>query len=245
MGGGARPAEAGRLVSIEISWAGGRTFAVGYRGIRFYMEPCAAAGAIGDADMLTVGGPESLADSELGPTLAASAKAKVVLPKSASDAAREAGIEYRRMSTTDAALRIEYFKDGEYGRIYGVPAARRDSNGEPQLDWHPTGGFPRLGFMARFGAVTVWHSGLGVAYAELAERLRPYSLNVAIVTIGPGAFTEAEAADLAERIEVPWLIPAASDPSAGSRFVEHMLGHRPTQRFKVFEPGERWVIPAP
>jgi L-ascorbate metabolism protein UlaG (beta-lactamase superfamily) len=230
-------------VSVEIRWAGGRTFSVSYRGIRFYLEPCAEAGVIGDADMLTVGGPESLADAALGPTLAASAKAKVALPKSAGDNAHAAGIEYRRMSTTDAALRIEYFKDGEYGRIYGVPAAQRDGDGEPKLDWTPIGGFPRLGFMVRFGAVTIWHSGLGVPYPELAEKLRPYSLNAAIVTIGPHAFSETAAAELAEAIEAPWVIPATSDAAMQSRFVEHLLGHRPMQRFKVFEPGESWVLP--
>jgi L-ascorbate metabolism protein UlaG (beta-lactamase superfamily) len=230
-------------VSVELAWAGGRTFAVSYRGIRFYLEPCAEAGTIADADMLTVGGAESLDSAALRQSLDASAKAKVVLPKSAGETAHAAGIEYRRMSTTDAALRIEYFKDGEYGRIYAVPSARRDAGGAPQLDWTPIGGFPRLGFLARFGAVTVWHSGLGAPYAELADRLRPYSVNVAIVTIGPGTFSEAEAADLAEAIEAPWLIPATGDAAARSRFVEHMLGHRPMQRFKLFEPGERWTIP--
>lgn len=229
-------------MTVEISYAGGRTFAVSYRGIRFYLEPCEEAGVLADADMLTVGGPESLGPA-LRQTLESSPKAKVVLPKSAGEVAHERGIEYRRMSTTDASLRIEYFKNGEYGRIYAVPSARRDASGEPQLEWTPIGGFPRLGFMARFGAVTVWHSGLGVPYAELAERLRPYSLNVAIVTIGADAFSEAEAADLAEAIDVPWLIPATTDAAARGRFVEHMLGHRPIQRFKLFEPGENWAIP--
>lgn len=230
-------------MSVELTWIGGRTFSVAYRGIRFYLEPCAEAGTIADADMLTVGDVESLDGGGLRQTLEASEKAKVVLPKSAGDAAHAAGIEYRRMSTTDAALRIEYFKDGEYGRIYAVPSARRDGEGRPQLEWTPIGGFPRLGFMARFGAVTVWHSGLGVPYAELAERLRPYSLNVAIVTIGPNAFSETEAAELAEAIEVPWLVPATADESIRARFVAHMLGHRPMQRFKLFEPGERWELP--
>ena len=28
-----------------------------------------------------------------------------------------------------------------------------------------------------------------------------------------------------------------------NRFIEHMLGHRPEQRFKIFECGEMWVTP--
>ena len=35
------------------------------------------------------------------------------------------------------------------------------------------------------------------------------------------------------------------DPIRGiSHFIEHMLGHRPAQRFKVFERGEMWAMPA-
>jgi hypothetical protein len=122
--------------------------------------------------------------------------------------------------------------------VYGVPAARPSGEG-PQLDYHPIGGYPRIGFMARFGATTIWHSGCGVPYPELADRLRPYSLNAAIVSIGEGAFSEGEAAELAERLQVPWLIPA---PATGA-FVDHMLFHRPSQRFKTFELDERWEIP--
>jgi hypothetical protein len=32
-------------------------------------------------------------------------------------------------------------------------------------------------------------------------------------------------------------------PSSSERFIEHMLGHRPAQRFKVFEAGEMWTVP--
>jgi hypothetical protein len=28
-----------------------------------------------------------------------------------------------------------------------------------------------------------------------------------------------------------------------SRFIDHMLGFRPSVGFKVFEPGEKWTIP--
>jgi hypothetical protein len=27
-----------------------------------------------------------------------------------------------------------------------------------------------------------------------------------------------------------------------NRFIDHLLGQRPEQRFKVFEVGERWVV---
>lgn len=228
---------------VSLQWCGGPTFAVRYRGISFYMEPGAAAGPVTGADMLTVGGRTSLDVTTLQAILAASPHAKMVLPKGIGEQAHALGLDYHRMTTTDAALRVEYFKNGEYGRIYGVPAARRDEQGEPQLDYTPIGGFPRIGFMARFGSCTVFHSGRGVPYAELADRLRPYSPNVAIVSIGPETFTEAQAADLAEQLQLPWLVPAPATPALGQRFLDHMLGHRPLQRFKMFEPGETWEIP--
>ena len=40
------------------------------------------------------------------------------------------------MTTTDSGLRIEYFKDNLYARVYAVPSAH------PQLDWTPAGGYP-------------------------------------------------------------------------------------------------------
>jgi len=49
------------------------------------------------------------------------------------------GIPYQRMTTTDSDLRVEYFKDGLYGRVYAVPSAH------PELNWTPIGGYPHLG----------------------------------------------------------------------------------------------------
>jgi len=59
----------------------------------------------------------------------------------------------------------------------------------------------------------------------------------------------SEAAQLAEDIEARWLVPMhygmfANNTVDINRFIEHMLGHRPLQRFKVFECGERWTPPA-
>ncbi|HWI16493.1 MAG TPA: hypothetical protein VNT81_02010, partial [Vicinamibacterales bacterium] len=133
--------------------------------------------------------------------------------------------------------------NGEYGRVYGVPAARRDDDGQPRVDYTPIGGYPLIGFMSRFGAMTVWHSGSGVAYPELADRLRPYNPTVAIVAIGPQHFSESEAADLAESLDLQWLVPAPVSPQDRERFLAHVLGHRPAVRFKLFEAGETWSVP--
>ncbi|SRR5581483_4107883 len=176
--------------------------------------------------------------------LASSPQAKLVIPKSAAEHAHRIGIDYHRMVTTNADLRVEYLDD----RIYAVPSAHE------QLDWTPLGGYPYLGYLIRFGRYTIYHAGDCVPYNGLADRLRPYTVTLALLPISGrrpgrrGNFDIAEAAQLAEEIGAEWLVPMHYDmfPSNAvdvNRFIEHMLGHRPAQRFKVFEPGECWAVP--
>jgi L-ascorbate metabolism protein UlaG (beta-lactamase superfamily) len=149
------------------------------------------------------------------------------------------------MVSTDSGLRVEFLDD----RIYSVPSAHN------QLDWTPLGGYPYLGYLMRFGNCTIYHAGDCVPYPGLADRLRPYSVTVALLPISgrktdsmPGNFEIAEAAELAEEIGARWLVPMhygmfASNTGNVSRFIDHLLGQRPSQRFKVFECGEMWKVP--
>jgi L-ascorbate metabolism protein UlaG (beta-lactamase superfamily) len=179
-----------------------------------------------------------------GPTLSAlleaSPRAKLVLPKSAVERARAIGIDYQRMTPTDSGLRVEYFRDGDYIRVYAVPSAH------DCLDWTPATGFPYLGYLLRCGSFTLYHAGDGVPYDSLADRLRPYDVTVAMLPIaGERNFRVSQAADLAQSIGARWLVPMhyeAGDDSL-SRFVDHLLFHRPEQRFKVFGVGEGWAVP--
>jgi L-ascorbate metabolism protein UlaG (beta-lactamase superfamily) len=169
-----------------------------------------------------------------------SRRAKLVLPKSAAEAANAAGIPFDRMSTTDAGLRIEYFKNNLYGRVYAVPSAH------PNLDWTQAGGYPYLGYLIRFGRWTIYHAGDCVPYPELAARLRPFNVNVALLPIGGNNFEVAEAAQLAIDIGASWVVPmryGTFDEDRESAFVAHMLGHRPELRFRVFQCGEKWTVP--
>ena len=174
--------------------------------------------------------------------LEASAHAKVVLPKSAADHARSLGIPYERMTTTDSDLRVEYFKDGLYGRVYAVPSAHAT------LDWSPLGGYPYLGYLIRFGGQTIYHAGDCVLYADLVQRLIRYNVTVALLPITGKNFSVQDAAQLASDIGARWVVPMhygtfPETPAQADAFVEHMLGHRPEQRFKIFECGERWTVP--
>lgn len=190
-------------------------------------------------------------DPESVPQILHSSKlARIVIPKSAAGRANSIGVDYQRMTTTDADLRVEFFKNGEYGRVYAVPSAHEG------LDWTATGGYPYLGYLVRLGDWTIYHSGDCVPYEGLAERLKPYNVNVALLPINgrgpergmPGNFTIAEAADLAAAIGAKWLVPMHYDMFEVNnvdinRFVDHLLGHRPEQRFKIFRCGEHWAIP--
>src|SRR5215468_7956289 len=110
-------------------WLGHSGFAIKYYDIVFYLDPLLRDGLTPDdaaaADMILCSHAHErhLDPATVGALLAQSTKAKVVLPKSAADRAHEAGIAYDRMTTTDSGLRVEYFKNGVYARMYAVPSA--------------------------------------------------------------------------------------------------------------------------
>jgi len=227
-----------------IWWLGGAGFVVKYHSIIFYIDPVLPAGwdaaEIRHADMVlrTHVNDHGAGNDPTPEILKASRKAKVILPKSAAEAMKAAGVSYHRMTTTDADLRVEYFKLGVYGRVYSVPSSHGG------LHYTPLGGYPYLGYLVRFGGFTIYHGGAGAPYEELADRLRPYNLSVALLPIGEGHFSVEQAATLAGQVEAQWLVPMNCQADELDRFTDHMLGFRPNQRFKLFRSGEGWTLPA-
>jgi L-ascorbate metabolism protein UlaG (beta-lactamase superfamily) len=239
-------------------------FAIKYASLTFYIDPCLttppgmkrleepplAPQAIDNADLIlcTQAHPLHMDGGTLVPMLESSPRAKVVVPKSAAEHARGLGVGFDRMTTTDSGLRVEYFKDSLYGRVYSVPSAH------PKLNWTPIGGYPYLGYLVRFEGITIYHAGDTIPYEDLALRLKPYNITVAVLPISGGHMDAGEAAQLAEDIGATWLVPMHygafedawdhSDSPRVTRFIEHMLGHRPLQRFKIFDIGEGWTVPA-
>jgi L-ascorbate metabolism protein UlaG (beta-lactamase superfamily) len=245
-------------VTPTLWWLGHAGFVVRFANITFYVDPLLsdppgrtrrmasplAAEEIRNADMIfaTHGHAGHLDAPSVKTILAACPNAKVALPRSAADAANAAGIPYNRMTTTDAGLRIEYFKENLYGRVYAVPSAN------PALDWTASGGNPYLGYLIRFGRWTIYHAGDCALYPDLAAQLRPFNVTVAILPIGGENLTVSQAAQLAADIAAPWIVPMhygtfLETGDRESEFVSHMLGHRPAQRFKVFKCGEKWTVP--
>jgi L-ascorbate 6-phosphate lactonase len=219
----------------SLWWLGRAGFVVRFASITFYVDPCftevpLTPADVTHADMILATSAQYI-DSSIAAVLEASKRAKVILPKSAAEAALSYGIPYDRMTTTDADLRIEYFKDNLYSRVYSAPSS---------LSWTPAGGYPSLGYLIRFGRWTIYHAGDCTLYEGLADRLRPFNVSVALLPVGPEHFSAAEAAQLAADIGAAWLVPYG-DPQAS--FLEHLLGHCPERRFKVFQPGEGWTVP--
>jgi L-ascorbate 6-phosphate lactonase len=246
--------------SPALWWLGHSGFVVKCNGIVFYVDPCLSTppgrtrtfaplltpGEITNADLIlcTHAHPTHMDPETLPPMLRASPRARVVLPKNTAEYATTIGIPYDRMTTTDSDLRVEYFKGDRYGRVYSVPSAH------PKLDWTPLGGYPHLGYLMRFGNYTIYHAGDCCLYDGIVGRLLPYNITAALLPIdGNGNFQIAEAAQLAEDIHARWMVPmhygafADDGPRIANRFVTHMLGFRPSLGFKVFEPGERWIVP--
>ncbi len=239
-------------------WLGHSSFIVRFATITFYIDPCFSTPAntkrlmasplsgteVRHADMIlaTHAHPGHLDTPTIVPMLDASKGCKLILPKSAAEKAHSAGIPYDRMTTTDADLRVEYFKDSLYGRIYAVPSAH------PELDRTPGGGYPYLGYLIRFGRWTIYHAGDCVLYDTLIDRLRPFNVNVALLPIGGRNFSIGDAAQAGKDIGASWIVPMhygtfGDDQGEESGFIAHMLGHRPSQPFKIFQCGEKWTVP--
>jgi L-ascorbate 6-phosphate lactonase len=235
-------------------WLGQSGFIVRFANITFYIDPNLSPREdrrmsppldprdVKNADMLLATHRGHLDAPAIKTILAASKTAKLVLPKSAAKDANAAGIPYARMTTTDADLRIEYFKDNLYGRVYAVPSAH------PALDYTPAGGYPYLGYLIRFGRWTIYHSGDCALYEGIVDRLRPFNISIALLPIGGKNFSVAEAAQLASAIGAGWVVPMhygtfGEDRGEENDFIAHMLGQRPELQFKVFACGEKWTVP--
>ena len=125
-------------------------------------------------------------------------------------------------------------------RVYSVPSAH------PELNWTPLGGYPYLGYLIRFGTWTIYHAGGCQWYEGIAG-------TAAAIQCDRRAAADRRRGELryrgrrrklAEDIRARWLIPMhCTFADASSHFVDHMLGFQPSVGFKVFEPGERWMIP--
>ena len=180
---------------------------------------------------------------------AASPEARLLLPKSLVDYVVGLGLPRERLIPADAGDRLEI--DGVV--IEPIPSAHEG------FDRTDGGGYPYLGFLIRFGPITLYHSGDTIPYDGLAERLIAAGVDVAFLPINgrdarrkalgvPGNMTIDEAVDLLARVRPKLAIPHHYDMftfnTANVADFERAMEERiPDQRFRVLRCGERFVCP--
>ena len=164
MGSGTRPAAEGRILEVNLIedidqtltatptlwWLGRAGFVVRFANITFTWTRacrgrarCSKAPRSSNADMIlaTHAHPGHLDAPSVIAMLEGSKGAKLILPKSAADQAHAAGIPYPRMTTTDADLRVEYFK-GQPVRTHLRGAFRASTTGSDSARRLPVSGLP-------------------------------------------------------------------------------------------------------
>ena len=182
----------------------------------------------------------------LRPLLRANPGIEVVVPAAnRSFAAERLGVAVERLKAIDVDERLEVAGF----TLHAVPAAHE------QFDRNERGQYPYLGLVVGFGPWTVYHSGDTVRYEGMAERLRAWSIDLALLPINgraperrvSGNLWGREAAELASDAGIRQVIPCHYDMFAFNtappdEFMDECrrrgVGHT------VLAAGERWDSPA-
>ena len=178
----------------------------------------------------------------LGPILANNPSVKLVIAE-----ANRAFVADRLKIDAGAAIGLD---DGHSVEISGIKFSGVASAHET-LERDEQGRARFLGYVLEFGRWTLYHSGDTVRYEGMAEKLRRFKIDVALLPINgraperrvPGNLTGREAAQLARNIDAKLAIPCHFDmfefnTAAPDEFIHHCqeLG----QPFKVLQCGEQW-----
>lgn len=178
----------------------------------------------------------------LSPIIAANPKVKLVIAE-----ANRAFVADRLKIDAGVAIGLD---DGVSVEISGIRVSGVASAHET-LERDEYGRARFLGYVLQFGEWAIYHSGDTVRYAGMAEKLRPFKIDVALLPINgraperrvPGNLFGREAARLAKDIEAKLVIPCHFDmfefnTATPDEFVQHCqeLG----QPFKVLRCGEHW-----
>jgi L-ascorbate metabolism protein UlaG (beta-lactamase superfamily) len=176
------------------------------------------------------------------PILAANPRLKIVIAE-----ANRAFVTDRLKIEAGAALGVD---DGTSVEISGIRFSGVASAHEA-LERDERGRAKYLGYVLQFGGWTIYHSGDAVRYEGMAEKLRPFKIDVALLPINgraperrvPGNLFGREAAQLAKDIEAKLVIPCHFEmfefnTASPDEFVQQCrkLG----QQFKVLRCGEKW-----
>ncbi|MGI8742861.1 MAG: MBL fold metallo-hydrolase [Bryobacteraceae bacterium] len=129
-------------------------------------------------------------------------------------------------------------------RITAVPSAHEE------LERDDMGRYRFFGYIVQFGPWTVYHSGDTVLYEGMADRLKPFGIDVALLPINgriaqvPGNMNAREAAWLGREIGARLVIPCHYDMfTFNTGRVEEFTAaaDEAEQRYSVSHCGERWA----
>ncbi len=178
----------------------------------------------------------------LCPILAANPRAKLVIAE-----ANRAFVADRLKIDASFAIGLD---DGSSVEISGIRCSAIASAHEA-LECDECGHAKYLGYILQLGDWTIYHSGDTVRYEGMAEKLRLFRVDVALLPINgraperrvPGNLFGREAAQLAKDIEAKLVIPCHFDmfefnTASPDEFISQCqkLG----QPFKVLRCGEQW-----
>ena len=179
----------------------------------------------------------------LGPLLAANPVARLVVPE-----ANRAFVAQRLRCDPSAPIGLDDGQEVEVGafRVAAVPAAHES------LDRDAEGRHHHLGYVVRFGRWALYHPGDCVRYDGQVERLRRFTVDLALLPINgraperrvPGNFTGPEAARLAHDIAARLVIPCHYEmfefnTASPDAFVAE--AERLGQPYRVLRCGERFT----
>ncbi|HUX19712.1 MAG TPA: MBL fold metallo-hydrolase [Spirochaetia bacterium] len=176
-----------------------------YRGTKFpharMMQPPVSAGELSDIDYLfaTHGHSDHLDPGTLPEIQRANPLCTFVVPRSCRELAVERGVHPERLLTMNSEESIELTGGGS---VTALPSAHEERK------WDDSGNELFLGFLFRIAGRVIYHSGDGVPYEGLTERLRSAEIELFLMPVNgrdevrrtngvPGNFTLAEAYEIA------------------------------------------------
>jgi len=178
----------------------------------------------------------------LGPILAGNPRLKLVIPEANRGfVAERLGIEPALPVGVDDGTTVEISGIRFSGVASAHESVERDEQGRARF----------LGYVLQFGEWTIYHSGDTIRYPGMAEKLRPFGIQVALLPINgraperrvPGNLFGNEAAQLAKDIAAELVIPChfdmfAFNTASPDEFRQECS--RLDQPYKVLQCGERW-----
>jgi L-ascorbate metabolism protein UlaG (beta-lactamase superfamily) len=205
---------------------------------------CIAPEALDGIDLITSthNHTDHLDAETLTPLLRANSPAKLVIPEAnRAFVAERIGCDYAwPIGMTDG----EAVTSGAI-EVHAVPAAHNS------IDRDAVGRCHYLGYVVRLGNVTIYHSGDTLRYAEQAELLRPFGIDIALLPINgnrperrvSGNLFGDEAAQLAQDIGANLVIPCHYEMFAfntESPALFEQTCRKLGQNFRTLKCGERF-----